>query len=132
MALLLEQRQVYGIMKGYNDKLKEPAANATATEKAAFKDWINHHGVSRLAILLSMEPRNQADYTVVDDAKTLCNKLASSYKAKLKLNIFEIRDDLWSVKLQECSNVNNYASRINRKVKYYNLWAGQRAIDHWH
>ena len=121
MALLLEQKQVYGIIKGYDDKPEEPAANATATEKAAFKDWMNRHGVARSTILLGMEPRIQAEYTVVDDAKTLCEKLASVYKSKLKLNIFKIREDLWSNKLQDCGDVNNYASRIDLKVKDYNL-----------
>jgi hypothetical protein len=41
-----------------------------------------------------MEPRIQADYQVFDDAKTLTEKLASAYESKLKLNIFEIREDL--------------------------------------
>jgi hypothetical protein len=45
MALLLEQKQVHGIIKGYDDKPEEPAANATATEKASFTDWMNCHGV---------------------------------------------------------------------------------------
>jgi hypothetical protein len=31
MALLLEQKQVYGIIKGYDDKPEEPPANTTAT-----------------------------------------------------------------------------------------------------
>jgi len=105
MALLLEQKQVYGIIKGYDDKPEEPAANATATEKAAFKDWMNRHGVARSTILLGMEPRIQAEYTVVDDSKTLWEKLASAYKSKLKLNIFKIREDLWSIKLQDCGDV---------------------------
>jgi hypothetical protein len=129
MALLLEQKQVYGIIKGYDDKPEEPAANATATEKAAFKDWMNRHGVARSTILLGMEPRIQAEYTVVDDAKTLWEKLASAYKSKLKLNIFEIREDLWSIKLQDCGDVDNYASRIDRKVKDYNLCAGPSTTD---
>ena len=80
-----------GIIKGYDDKPKEPAANATATEKATFKDWMNPHGVARSTILLGMELRIQAEYMVVNDAKTLWEKLASAYKSKLKLNIFEIR-----------------------------------------
>jgi len=121
MALLLEQKEVYGIINGYDDKPEEPAANATATEKAAFKDWMNRHGVARSTILLRMEPRIQAEYTVVDNAKTLWEKLASAYKSKLKLNIFEIREDLWSLKLKDCGDVDNYASRIDRKVKDYNL-----------
>jgi len=71
-----------------------------------------------------MEPRIQAEYTVVDHAKTLWEKLASAYKSKLKLNIFEIREDLWSIKLQDCGDVDNYALRIDRKVKDFNLCAG--------
>ena len=107
MTLLLEQKQEYGIITGYDDKQEEPAANATATEKAAFKDWINRHGVDRSTILFAMEPRIQADYTVVENAKTLWVKLASAYKSKLKLNIFEIKEELWSIKLQDCGDVNN-------------------------
>jgi len=57
MALHLEQMQVYGIIKGYHEKPEEPAANSTATEKASFKGWMNHHGVARLTILLGMDPR---------------------------------------------------------------------------
>ena len=45
MALLLEQKQMYCIIKGYDDKPEEPPANETATEKAAFKDWMNRHGI---------------------------------------------------------------------------------------
>jgi hypothetical protein len=68
MALLPEQMQVYCIIKGYNDKPEGPAANATAIEKAAFNDWMNRHGIARSTILLSIEPRIQEEYTVVDDA----------------------------------------------------------------
>jgi hypothetical protein len=71
MALLLEKKQVYGIIKGYDGKPDERAANATATDKAAFKDWMNRHGGARSTILLGMDPRIQAKDTVVDDAKTL-------------------------------------------------------------
>jgi hypothetical protein len=78
MALLLEQKQVYSIIKGYDDKPEEPAANATAREKAAFKDWMNCNGVARSTILHGMEPRIQAEYTVVDNAKMLWEKLASA------------------------------------------------------
>src|SRR5882757_10372132 len=81
MGLLLEQKQVYGIIKGYDNKQEEPVANATATEKAASKDWMNHHGVARSTILLGMEPRIQVEYTVLEDAKTLWEKLASAYKS---------------------------------------------------
>jgi len=115
---------VYGIIKGYDDKPEEPAANATATEKPAFKDWMNRHGVARSTIRLGMEPRIQVEYTVVDDAKTLWEKLASAYKSKLKPNIFEIREDLWSIKLQDCGDVDNYASQIDWNIKDYTLCTG--------
>jgi hypothetical protein len=39
----------------------------------------------------------------------------------LKLSIFEIREDLGSIKLQNCRDVDNYASRIDRNIKDYNL-----------
>jgi len=81
IALLLEQKQVYGIIKGYDEKPEEPAANATAPEMAAFKEWMNRHGVARWTILLGMEPQIQAEYTVVDDAKTLWEQLALAYKS---------------------------------------------------
>jgi len=76
-----------------------------------------------------MEPRIQVEYTDVDDAKTLWEKLASAYKSKLKLNIFEIREDLCSIKLQDCGDVDNEASGIDRKVKDYNLCIGPTTTD---
>jgi len=77
MALLLEPKQVNSIIKGYDDKPEEPAGNATTTEKAAFKDWMNLHGVARSTILLGMEPRTRAEYTVIEVTKTIWEKLAS-------------------------------------------------------
>jgi hypothetical protein len=129
MALLLEQKQVYGNIEGYDHKPEQPAANANAAEKAAFEDWMNLHGVARSTLLLSMELRIQAEYIIVDDAKTLWEKLASAYKSKLKLNMFEIREDRWSIKLQDCGDVDNYASRIDRKVTEYNICAGPSTTD---
>jgi hypothetical protein len=120
---------MYGIIRGYDEKPEEPAAKATATEQATFKDRMNRHGVARSTFLLSMRPRIQAENTVVDDAMTLWEKLAAAYKSKLKLNIFEIREDLWSSKLTECRDVDNHASRIDRKVKDYNLYAGSSTTD---
>jgi hypothetical protein len=124
MALLLEQKPVYGIINGYDDNPEEPTANVTATEKAAFKDWMNGHGVARLTILQGMEPRVQVEYTVAEDAKTLWEKLASAYNSKVKLNFFEIREDLWRIKLQDYGDVDNYTLWIDRKVTDYNICAG--------
>jgi hypothetical protein len=63
----------------------------------------------------------QAEFTVVDDVKTLWEKLASAYKSKLKLNILEIWEYLWSIKLQDSRHVDNYTLRIDWKVHDYNL-----------
>jgi len=68
---------------------------------------MNLHGVARSTILLGMEPRIQAQYTVVKDVKTLWEKLASAYQLKLKLNIFEIREDRLCIKLQNCEGIDN-------------------------
>jgi hypothetical protein len=80
MALHLEQKQVYVIIKGYDDMPEEPAAKAAATEKVAFKDWMHRHGVTRSTILRSMEPRTQAECMVINDATTLWERQASAYK----------------------------------------------------
>jgi hypothetical protein len=82
---------------------------------------MNRHGVTRTTILLGREPRIQAECSLVDNVKMLGEQLASVYKPKLKLNIFEIREDLRSIKLQDCGNIDNYASRIEQTVKDYNL-----------
>jgi len=129
MTLLIEQKQVYGIIRGYDDKPEELAAKVTATEKAPFKDWMNRHGVARLTILLGMEPRIQAEYIVVDDTMTHRKKLGSPYKSMRKLNIFEIREDLRSIKLWDCGDVDNYTPQIDRKVKDYNLCGGPTTND---
>jgi len=83
MALLFKQKQVYGIIKGYDDKPEGPAANMPTTEKATFNDWMNSHGVARSTILLRIKQRIQAEYTVVDNQKMLREKLASAYKPQL-------------------------------------------------
>jgi len=76
-----------------------------------------------------MEPGIHGEYTVVGDAKTLWQKLASAYKSKLKLNIFEITEDLCSIKLQNCGDADNYVSQTDRIVKNYNLCAGPSNND---
>jgi len=124
IALLLEQMEVYGMVKRYADKQEEPAANVTATEMATFEDWMNHRGVARSTIPLGMEPRISADYTIIHDAKMLWEKLTSGSKSKLKLNICEIREDIWSSKQHDCGDVDNSALRIDRTDKNYNLCAG--------
>jgi len=107
MALLPDKKQLYGMIEGYYDKLEESTANRTATMKATFGDCINLHGVTRSTILLSRQGRIQAQYTVVDNVNTLWEQLKSAYKSKLKLNIFEIMEALWSIKVQDCRQIDN-------------------------
>jgi len=71
-----------------------------------------------------MGPSIQAEYMVVDDGKMIWEMLASAFKSKLKLNIFKIREYLWSIKLQDCGDVDNYALQINWNIKDYNLCTG--------
>jgi hypothetical protein len=76
-----------------------------------------------------MEPRIQAEYSVVNQAEMLGEKLGSAYKSKLKLNIFEIRDDHWIIKLQDCRDFNNYVLWIDGKVKHSNLCTAPTSAD---
>jgi hypothetical protein len=121
MAQLLEQKHMYGMLNGYHDKPEQPAPNATATEKAPFNNSMTRHGVARMTILLGMKPRFHVEYMVVTDATMLWEMLASVYRSMLNLNIFEMKEDHWSIKLQDCRDVGNYRLRINWKVQHYNL-----------
>jgi hypothetical protein len=129
MALHLELKQVYGIIKGYASKPEKPTTKATTTDMAASKDRMNLNGIPRLTILLGLEPKITAENKVVHDAKTLWEKLASPYKSKLKLNIFGSREYHWSIKLQDCGDVDNYALRIDRNVQDFNHYAGPTTTD---
>jgi hypothetical protein len=79
--------------------------------------------------MISMEPRIQVKYTVVKDAKTRGDKLASAYKSKLDFNIFMIGEDIGSIRLPDCGDVNNYALRIDWIVKDYTLCTGPLTTD---
>jgi hypothetical protein len=97
-------------LKGYDKKPAEPAANGTATANGTFQDWRNRQGVARLTIALGIELGINEEYMVIENAEMHWEKLASLYKSMLKLNIFEIRKDLWSMKVQNSDDVDNYAS----------------------
>jgi len=124
VALLLEQKQVYGIVAGEDEQPDDPAEDATAAEqlahRAAVKDWVKRHCTALSTILLGMEPRLQASYMEITDARTLWEKLATAYKAKLNFNVFQIREELLGIRLEDCDDVDSYASRIDQKVKHHN------------
>jgi len=93
-----QEEAVTGIIKGFDEKPEDTAANETPTERPAFKDWMNCHGAARSTILLDMEPMIQVQYTVFDYVNPERGKLASPTKPTLKLDISEILEELWSIK----------------------------------
>jgi len=95
IALLLEQKQMSGLIQEYNDLQQEPAAKVAATEKPAFKDWMNHDCVATPPVILNVEHWIPMEYTVVDDAITPWEILTSACRSELNLTMFEIRGDIW-------------------------------------
>ena len=63
------------------------------------------------------------------DARTLWEKLATAYKGKLKCKVFQIREELLGIRLEDCDDVETYALRIDQKVKDYNLCSGPSSLD---
>jgi len=55
------------------------------------------------------------------DVRTLWENLATAYKAKLKFNVVQIREELVGIRLEDCDNVDSYALWIDQKVKDYNI-----------
>jgi hypothetical protein len=66
---------------------------------------------------------------VVKAAMTLSAMLALTYNSNLKINIFEIREDLSSIMLQDCGHIDNYASWMDWKAKDQNLSTGPMTTD---
>ena len=90
---------VWGIIEGYDTRPPSPTTDATVTEFKEYKEWMNRHGIARSTILLGMEPRLQNEYMDVKGAKELWEKLATAYRTKLQLNIFDISEDLLNLRL---------------------------------
>ena len=74
MALLLEQKRVWGIIIGTKYKSTAPDTDATASQLEKYSDWVDLHGIARSTILLGMEPRLQSEYSVIADARELWTK----------------------------------------------------------
>jgi hypothetical protein len=49
--------------------------------------------------------------------------LNEDYKSKVKLNVWALRDEMSAVRLSNCENVQEYASKIQRYVNDFNLCA---------
>ena len=45
------------------------------------------------------------------------------YKSKVKLNVWALRDEMSAVRLGDCENVQDYASKIQGYVNDFNLCA---------
>jgi len=119
VEILLEQKQVLGIVDG-----TEEAPDAkNAKDATEFKAWKKQHGIARSTILLAMERSLQQQYGVQKDAKALWDQLKEDYKSKVKLNVWALRDEMSAVKLRDCENVQEYASKIQGYVNDFNLCA---------
>jgi hypothetical protein len=66
LTSLHDQMQVDGIIKGLNNKLDEPPLNMTARATNTPKHWMNCCSVARSAILLSIQSRIEAIFTVIN------------------------------------------------------------------
>jgi hypothetical protein len=116
IEILLEQKQVLGIVDGTEEA-------PDAKDGTEFKAWKKQHGIARSTILLAMERSLQQQYGVQKDAKALWDQLKEDYKSKVKLNVWALRDEMSAVKLSNCENVQEYASKIQGHVNDFNLCA---------
>jgi hypothetical protein len=116
IEILLEQKQVLGIVDGTEEA-------PDAKDGTEFKAWKKQHGIARSTILLAMERSLQQQYGVQKDAKALWDQLKEDYKSKVKLNVWALRDEMSAVKLRDCKNVQEYASKIQGYVNDFNLCA---------
>jgi hypothetical protein len=116
IEILLEQKQVLGIVDGTEEA-------PDAKDGTEFKAWKKQHGIARSTILLAMERSLQQQYGVQKDAKALWDQLKEDYKSKVKLNVWALRDEMSAVRLSDCENVQEYASKIQSYVDDFNLCA---------
>jgi hypothetical protein len=116
IEILLEQKQVLHIVDGTEEA-------PDAKDGTEFKAWKKQHGIARSTILLAMERSLQQQYGVQKDAKALWDQLKEDYKSKVKLNVWALRDEMSAVKLRDCENVQEYASKIQGYVNDFNLCA---------
>jgi predicted solute-binding protein len=70
-----------------------------------------------------MERSLQQQYGVQKVAKALWDQLKEDYKSKVKLNVWALRYEMSIVRLNNCENVQEYASKIQGYVNEFNLCA---------
>ena len=116
IEILLERKQVVGIV----DSTEKAPDGKDGTE---FNAWKKQHGIARSTILFAMERSLQQQDGVQKNAKAWWNQLKENYKSKVKLNVWALRDEMAAVKLRDCDNVQEYASKIPGYVNDFNLCA---------
>jgi hypothetical protein len=113
----LEQKQVLGILDG-----TEEAPDAKNVKDATeFKAWKKQHRVWRSTIPLVMERSFQQQYGVQKNAKAVWDQLKEDNKSKVRRNVWALHDKMSAVKLSNCENVQEYASRIQGYVNNFNI-----------
>jgi len=115
MALLVKQKQVYGIDTGKDEQPEDSAEDAAVVEelahRAAVKDLVKQFATAQSTMLLAMKPWLQALYMVIKDAHTLREKLVTVYKVKLKFNVCQIREELLGIMLEDCDDVDTSSAK---------------------
>jgi hypothetical protein len=109
LKILLEQKQVLGTV----DSTEEAPDAKDGTE---FKEWKKQHRIAQSTIILAMEWSLCQQYGVQKDAKELWDQLKEDYKSKVKLNVWALCNEMSVVKLSNCENVQEYASKIQWHV----------------
>jgi len=116
IEILFEQKQVLGIVDGTEEA-------PDSKDRTEFKARKKQHGIARSTILLAIERSLQQQYGVQKDPNALWDQLKENYKSKVKLNVWALRDEMSAVKLSNCENVQEYASKIQGYVNDFNLCA---------
>jgi len=116
IEILLEQKQVLGIVEGTEEA-------PDAKDGTRCKTWQKQYRIERSTILLPMERPLQQQNGVQKDAKALLDQLQEDYKSKVKLNVWALRDEMSALRLSDCENVQEYASKIPSYVNDFNLCA---------
>jgi len=122
--ILLVLKQVFGIVDGTEEA-------PDAKDGTEFTAWMMQHGNAQLTILLAMERSLQQQYGVQQDAKVLWDQLKEDFKSKVKLIEWALQDEMSAVRLGDCENVQNYASKIQGYMNNFNLCANSGSSTGW-
>ncbi|KAF8241750.1 hypothetical protein K440DRAFT_641235 [Wilcoxina mikolae CBS 423.85] len=107
-------------LKGYGEKYNRngearPEGRCQRVDQAARASTIDNTSRNGAAIAVIIHGNQQCSDTG--------GQLVAASKSKLKYNEFQIREELWEIKLEDCGDVETYALRLDQKVQDYNLCA---------